>query len=58
MHLSVCVCVRNCEGVHTPDLIVLVREPDQGSNSLNWLKKNTTQNNISKVSKILTKNVY
>ncbi len=41
MHLfeCVCVCVRNCEGVHTPDLLVLVREPDQGSNLLNWLKK-------------------
>lgn len=44
--MCVCVCERNCEGVHTPDLIVLVREPDQGSNLLYWLKKKT-QHKIS-----------
>lgn len=42
------MCVyKNCEGVHTPDLIMLVREPDQSSNSLNWLKKRTQHKIIS-----------
>jgi len=35
----VCIYVRNCEGVHTPDLIVLVREPDQGSRFIKLVKK-------------------
>lgn len=47
LNACVCACVRNCEGVHTPDLIVLVREPDQGSNLLNWLKKRTQHKIIS-----------
>lgn len=51
MHLSECVCVcisvRNCEGVHTPDLIVLVREPDQGSRFIKFVKKRTQHKTIS-----------
>lgn len=37
--MRACVCERETVRVFTPDLIVLVREPDQGSNLLNWLKE-------------------
>lgn len=39
LNARVCVRERETVRVFTPDLIVLVREPDQGSNLLNWLKE-------------------